>query len=235
MEKEKDIIEIIVDEPPRENEAASDPPIISARRYVKRLKGDLPKRFVIRGAAICAAAAALSLILGIALPLSDAVVSHRLASMRLSDSDYVNARQNADSAKNERDSAAKRLEEKKDELDKFNASQDSLRKITESNDALEQEKNALSDELASKRSALAAIQASLADKTKKTVTWSSGRYTVGVNIAEGRYTVTGTGSISIGSSGKSSVNKLLKSDGDVFTLTNGDIIQIDGNAKFVPE
>ena len=222
MEKEKDIIEIIVDEPPRENEAASDPPIISARRYVKRLKGDLPKRFVIRGAAICAAAAALSLILGIALPLSDAVVSHRLASMRLSDSDYVNARQNADSAKNERDSAAKRLEEKKDELDKFN-------------DALEQEKNALSDELASKRSALAAIQASLADKTKKTVTWSSGRYTVGVNIAEGRYTVTGTGSISIGSSGKSSVNKLLKSDGDVFTLTNGDIIQIDGNAKFVPE
>ena len=109
------------------------------------------------------------------------------------------------------------------------------RTISESNDALQKEKDTLRDEVRKKQSTLAGLESSVSSQTKKIITWSSGRYNVGKDIAPGTYTVTGTGSISIGNSGKSLANKNLKSDGEAFTLNDGDVIQIDGNAKFVPQ
>ena len=206
MERDKDIINVITDGP----------------RSVKIL------------CAICTAVLIMSFILGLALPNS-AAVSRQLDVMRHKDKTYTEVKKDNEAAIKALDRATKRLEDKKNELEDSDKSQKSLDKITESNNALKAEKESLSAEIAKKQSELNSLNISVTDKTKKTVTWSSGRYTVGENIAAGRYNVTGSGSISIGNSGKSIANKHLKSDGEVFNLSNGDVIQIDGNAKFVPE
>ena len=184
--------------------------------------------------AVCAAVLIMSVILGLTLPDS-AAVSRRLESMRGKDKTYTEVKKNNEAAQKALDNAVQELEDKQNELKELDKAQESLDKITESNNALEEEKKSLETEIATKQSELNSLNISVTDKTKKTVTWSSGRYTVGENIAAGRYTVMGSGSISIGNSGKSIANKHLKSDGEVFNLNNGDVIQIDGNAKFVPE
>ncbi len=226
MDKEKDIIEIIVDEPMYASEAD---------KGANPAQKELPARFVKISCAVCAGVLLLAFILGLALSKNEALITKQLDAMHKTDEEYARVKAINDSAALENENAKKRLEDKKKELDTLNQSQDNLNKLSSANEDLEKEKQSLESEIASKRGELAGLEASVADKTKKTVTWSSGRYTVGENIAEGKYTVTGSGSISIGGSGKSRVNKSLKSDGESFTLSNGDIIQIDGSAKFVPQ
>ncbi|MGN0106677.1 MAG: hypothetical protein ACI4A5_03125 [Hominilimicola sp.] len=256
MEKDKDIIEIIADEPydvsdnvlsdsmisdEQDNTdiITEDTDIISPRNkitaYLSQLPRDLSLSFIIPSAVICAAVVVTALILGIMLPKSDNAVSKRLAALHETDKTYIEAIENKDTATREKENTDSRLAEKQKELEEFNKSQDNLNKISESNDALKKEKEALQDEIKKKQNTLTDLDTSVTSQTKKIITWSSGRYTVGKNIAPGNYTVTGSGSISIGNSGKSLANKNLKSSGEVFTLNDGDVIQIDGNAKFIPE
>ena len=253
MEKDKDIIEIIVDEPSdtsdsitSEENYADNTDIITndedfipkeskIAAYIRQLPHDLSVPFIIVSAVICAAVIAASLISGIYLPKSESAVSKRLAALHETDKTYIEANESNSAALRETETLNSRLTEKQKELEEFNKSQDNLDKISESNDALQKEKDALLDEVRKKQITLAGLESSVSAQTKKILTWSSGRYNVGKDIAPGTYTVTGTGSISIGNSGKSLANKNLKSDGETFTLNDGDVIQIDGNAKFVPQ
>ena len=225
MEKEKDVIEIIVDEPLRAR----------ADDGAKSDNSDLSARFVKISCAVCVGVLLIAFAAGLILSKSDGMITKQLEVMRERNDEYAQAKELNDSAVLENDNAKKRLEDKEKELDTLNQSQDNLNKLSSANEDLEKEKQSLENEIASKRRELAGLETSVADKTKRTITWSSGRYTVGENIAAGAYTVTGSGSISIGGSGKSRVNKSLKSDGETFTLSNGDVIQIDGSAKFVPQ
>ncbi|MCC8160038.1 MAG: hypothetical protein LIO53_01735 [Oscillospiraceae bacterium] len=258
MEKEKDIIEIIVDEEDtssderafaEEENIISDEssdgrggeklPVLSIKNrlfsFWDKLPCDLSPFFVKASAAVCALIVIAALIAGIFIPKSDSTVSNALAALREKDSEYITAKENNDSVSSEVESMNTRLAESQAELEEFTQSQDNLEKITDKIDEITAEKESLQSELSSKQNKLSSLTASLNAQSKKTITLTSGTYTVGKNIAAGTYTVTGSGSIAISNSGKSKVNKTLKSDGETFTLSDEDIIKIDGNAKFIPE
>lgn len=211
-----------------------DKKIFADNRF-KNLEKDLSSRFIKISCLICAAVLFAAFALGYITPGSDSAISKRLDSMHTKNKLYVQTKKNYDEALEKKKDASEQLELKHTESDELAQSRDGLRKLSESNSALEEEKKVLSDEVEKKQSELDTLNASVTEKTKKTVTWSSGRYSVGENIAAGNYTVTGSGSISVGNSGKSIVNKTLNSSGESIALNNGDVIQIDGTAKFVPE
>ncbi|MCH5209676.1 MAG: hypothetical protein J1F01_01795 [Oscillospiraceae bacterium] len=213
----------------------SDKDKLSKNNHFRNLKKDLSSRFVKISCLIYAAVLFAAFTFGYVTPGSDSAISKRLDSMHTKNKLYVQTKKNYDEALEKKKDASEQLGHKQRDLDKLTQSQDGLRKLSESNSALEEEKNTLREEVEKKQSELETLNLSVAEKTKKTVTWSSGRYSVGENIASGNYTVTGSGSISIGNSGKSIINKALNSSGDNIALNNGDVIQIDGTAKFVPE
>ena len=121
------------------------------------------------------------------------------------------------------------------ELEEFNQSRDSIDKITQKNNELETQKEQLQNEINSKRAVLDTLDGKTSASSSSALTLTSGRYTVGENLTSGSYTITGSGSIVISNSGTARVNKSLKSDGEKFTLSEGDILRIDGSAKLIKE
>jgi predicted nuclease with TOPRIM domain len=177
----------------------------------------------------------LALFLGIYVPKSTASVEKQLSSLRASDKTYIEKKSEYDALVSEEEQLSSHIEQTNDELEKFEKTQDNLDKLSQKNIQLQSEKEQLQNEIASKQSKLSSLESSVNAYSRSSVTWSSGKYTVGTNIAAGTYIITGTGSIAISNSGTARVNKSLKSDGEVFTLNDGDIIKIDGNAKLVSE
>ena len=205
------------------------------KEYFKSLPRDLDKRFM-----KVSFAAALVIVLAATLtayfiPKSEHAVSEGLERLMQKDSAYLDAKNAYDSAAAERDSLTAELELKKQALDEFHGAQDSLNKITESNAELEKTRDQLKKDINAKQSELDSLSAGQEQNSKKISTLSSGSYTVGTDIAEGTYTITGTGSIAIANSGRSTANKLLKADGETFTLKTGDRVQIEGSAKLIPQ
>lgn len=198
-------------------------------------KSKLSARFIGISSMICAAVIIAAAIAGFCIPKSDNAALRGLDALHKSDKTYLAVKSENGNERLKTESLKKKLEEKQKELDEFKKSQDNLDKITESNAALEEEKNALQEEIKQKEKELAELEVSAKAYANKIVTWASGDYTVGKDIAAGKYTITGTGSIAIANKGKSKANKLLKADGESFTLLEGDLIHIDGNAKIVPQ
>lgn len=204
------------------------------RAYIKSLPQDLSPRFV-RMSAVIGAAAAVCVILGaMVIPKSDGARAKGLLLLERKDAAYTAAKSEYDSVKSEYDSLLEELNAKKTELEEFKNANGSLDKITESNAELEKKKQELNDEVYVKQTTLDAMKAEVNARRTKIVTLSSGYYDVGADIAAGTYTVTGSGSIAIANSGKSIANKLLKAEGESFSLKAGDRVQIEGSAKFIP-
>lgn len=210
MEKDKDIISVITDDG-------------VSRMYIA----------ISIGLAVCIAVTAF--FAGFFIPKPASAVNSRLDTYKTKDSAYIEKNDEYTSAKRETDALNERLDEARQELDEFNQSRDSLDKITQKNDELTAQKEQLQNELNSKRAVLSALSGKTVNGANSTVTLTSGRYTVGENIISGSYTVTGTGSIVISSSGQAKVNKQLKPDGERFTLSDGEILRIDGSAKLIRE
>ncbi len=232
MEKDKDIIEIIADEPAE----AADKAAITERivNYFKGLPSCMSPLFIKVSCAVCAAALAASAAAGFLVPHSEKSVLSKTAALREKDSVYLDAKRRNDETKEEIDKLTQKLAEDEENLEKFNQSQDNLDKISQKNDELQSEKESLEARLEQKQRELNNLESSLESKTKRTVTLTSGRYTVGENIASGSYNVTGSGSIVISGGGKARVNKSLKSEGETYAVSDGEIIEIDGSAKFTP-
>lgn len=232
MKKDEDIIKIIVDEDDGGKSASG---VRRLTGFFKGLADNVQPAFIRISLAVCAAVIAASLLAGFLVPKSEKTVSRSLASLKQTDKDYLRVKQSSDDARVETERLEERIEENTKNIEKFNDYQDNLDKITQKINDLKKEKEALEAQVKEKRSELDSLSVSLNAKSKKTVTLTSGRYETGVNIAEGKYSVTGSGSIVISSGGSARVNKALKSDGEAFTISNGDIIDIDGSAKFIPE
>lgn len=198
-------------------------------------KSRLSSRFIKITSAIALGVIIAALVAGFYVPKSDNAVTRALVSLEKSDKAYLAAKDENGSERLKTESLTKKLEEKQTELEDFQKSQDNLDKITESNTTLEEEKKVLQDEVNKKHSELDSLEAAAKEYANKIMTWSSGDYTVGSDLAAGKYTVTGTGSIAVANKGKSKANKLLKAEGETFTFSDGDLIHIDGNAKIVPQ
>lgn len=102
-------------------------------------------------------------------------------------------------------------------------------------DELQKRLDDLNDEIEEKQKKLDKLNED--KKTPSIVNLIPGRYSVGEgkNIAAGKYSVTGSGSIVVSaSSGSAKLNSVLGTEGIVITLDEGDIIKLDTNAKFTP-
>lgn len=235
MKKDKDVIEIILDENddmPVYDEA--DNPEIKRSPLADFFDGISPS-FIGLTCGGAALFVLIALFAGILVPKSSGTVDRQLASLHGSDKTYVEKKTDYDALLSEEKQLNSHLEKTQEELDKFNKTQDNLDKLAQKNDELQKEKEQLQSDVSSKQNTLSALDASISSYSRSSITWPSGRYTVGENIAEGTYTIMGSGSIAISNSGTARVNKALRSDGEKFTLNSGDIIKIDGNAKLIPE
>lgn len=241
MEKDKDIIEIIVDDDTENIKENPTPDNVKSGFFynAKNFMKDIPPSFVKISCAAASVIVLVSIILGIAVPKSDNTLSKHLASLHQRNSAYLAAKETNDNALLEKESALSRLDDKQKELEEFHNSQDNLDKVTEINKAMQEEINSLKSEITKKENTLTDLESSIVSQKQKTLTLSAGKYTVGSDgskdIAAGKYNITGSGSISIGQGGKAVANKTLSSSGEVFTLNDGDSVLINGKAKLIPQ
>lgn len=208
MEKDKDIITVIADD---------------SRPY---------RIIAVLTAAVVIAALFFA---GFFIPKPISAINMRLDAYEKKDKAYLEALTAYNDMKKEVEELNEELSSGQTELEKFNSSRDSLDRITEKISELEAQKEQLQNEINSKRAVLDALTPKTVAAANSTVTLSSGRYTVGENVMAGGYMVTGTGSIVISTDGKARVNKALKSDGEQFALSDGDIVKIDGSARLTRE
>ena len=86
----------------------------------------------------------------------------------------------------------------------------------------------------SKRKKRDSLNNQVSSTSQSTLTLTSGTYAVGENIKAGKYTIMGSGSIAISSSGKARVNSNLTADGNDYVLNDDETIKIKGKAQFIP-
>lgn len=195
----------------------------------------LTRKFVILTSILAGLIVACALAMGIILPKSDNAIEHGLYALKEKSKSYTEAKAENDALRKKNEELNKQLEERTKDLETFHSSQNNLDKITESNTSLESERDILKDEVSKKKARLDSINAAESAYAQRIITWTSGDYTVGEDIATGKYMITGTGSIAVAKNGKSRVNKMLTSNGELLTLSDGERIRIDGSAKLVPQ
>jgi hypothetical protein len=197
--------------------------------------GDTSPAFIKISCIICIGIIFIAAGIGFLIPKSDDTVTAKLAYLRETDKTYLDAKNDNDSLTAEISSLNNELYEKQQSMNDVTQSQESLDNIKQENDDLKNQVDTLQSEVDTKQRTLDSIKASDSSDSSASVALTSGTYTVGKNIKAGSYNVTGSGSIVISSSGSARVNTKLKSDGASYTLSDGDIIKIDGSAKFIAE
>ena len=227
MEKDKDIIEVIIDEQPTNNKKIKF-------AYWDKLEKDLSPLFIKLSSAVCIAIVLVVFFVGFFIPKSDSKISKRLEELQNTNSEYVTAQNNYLSLSDEINNLNSDLADKQKSYEEFTTSQNGLEKINDENDKLEKEKEELQNTVNSKQSTLDSLNNQVSSTSQSTLTLTSGTYTVGENIKAGKYTIMGSGSIAISSSGKARVNSNLTADGKDYTLNDDETIKIKGKAQFIP-
>ena len=93
----------------------------------------------------------------------------------------------------------------------------------------------INDAVSDKTDKLAEINAKIASASGVILTLSPGRYTVGRDIAPGRYSITGYGSFAVADqSGQSKYNTTLNNTAYEIELSSGDKIKLDSTVKLTP-
>ena len=213
MEKDKDIIEVIIDEQPTNNKKIKF-------AYWDNLAKDLSPLFIKISSAICIVIVLGVFFVGFFIPKNDNKITKRLEKLQNTNSEYITAQNNYSSLSDEINTLNSDLADKKKNYEEFTTSQNGLEKIND-----EKKKNNLG-------LVQWAIQAH--ENGWGYVTLTSGTYAVGENIKAGKYTIMGSGSIAISSSGKARVNSNLTADGKDYVLNDDETIKIKGKAQFIP-
>lgn len=227
MEKDKDIIEVIIDEQPTNNKKFKF-------AYWDNLEKDLSPLFVKLSAVLCIVIVLGVFFVGYFMPKNENKITKRLDELKNTNSEYITAQSNYSSLSDEINTLNSDLANKQKSYEEFTTSQNGLDKINEENDKLEKEKEELQNTVDSKQSTLDSLNNQVSSTSQSTLTLTSGTYTVGENIKAGKYTIMGSGSIAISSSGKARVNANLTADGKDYTLNDDETIKIKGKAQFIP-
>lgn len=228
MQKDKDIIEVILDEQPNDTEKKFK------FTYWNNLTKDLSPLFVKLSYAICIVIIAAVFFIGFFIPKNETKITKQLDKLQSTNSEYINAQNDYSSLSDEINTLNSDLADKQKSYEEFTTSQNGLEKINDENDDLAKEKEELQNIINSKESTLNSLNNQLSSTSQSTLTLTSGTYKVGENLKDGKYTVMGSGSIAISSSGKARVNSNLTAEGKDYTLNNDDTIKIKGKAQFIP-
>ena len=206
MEKDKDIIEVIIDEQPTNNKKIKF-------AYWDNLAKDLSPLFIKISSAVCIVIILGVFFVGFFIPKNDNKITKRLEKLQNTNSEYITAQNNYSSLS--------------DEINTLNSD------LAE-NDKLEKEKEELQNTVNTKQSTFDSLNNQVSSTSQSTLTLTSGTYAVGENIKAGKYTIMGSGSIAISSSGKARVNSNLTADGKDYVLNDDETIKIKGKAQFIP-
>ena len=211
MEKDKDIIEVIIDEQPTNNKKIKF-------AYWDNLSKDLSPLFIKVSSAVC-----IMIVLGVGffIPKNDNKITKRLEKLQNTNSEYITAQNNYSSLSDEINTLNSDLADKKKNYEEFTTSQNGLEKINDENDKLEKEKEELQNTVNTKQSTLDSLNNQVSSTSQSTLTLTSGTYAVGENIA-------------ISSPGKARVNSNLTADGKDYVLNDDETIKIKGKAQFIP-
>ena len=217
MEKDKDIIEVIIDEQPTNNKKIKF-------AYWDNLAKDLSPLFIKISSAVCIMIVLGVFFVGFFIPKNDNKITKRLEKLQNTNSEYITAQNNYSSLSDEINTLNSDLADKKKNYEKIN----------DENDKLEKEKEELQNTVNTKQSTLDSLNNQVSSTSQSTLTLTSGTYAVGENIKAGKYTIMGSGSIAISSSGKARVNSNLTADGKDYVLNDDETIKIKGKAQFIP-
>ena len=222
MEKDKDIIEVIIDEQPTNNKKIKF-------AYWDNLAKDLSPLFIKVSSAVCIMIVLGVFFVGFFIPKNDNKITKQLEKLQNTNSEYITAQNNYSSLSDEINTLNSDLADKKKNYEEFTTSQNGLEKIND-----EKEKEELQNMVNTKQSTLDSLNNRVSSTSQSTLTLTSGTYTVGENIKAGKYTIMGSGSIAISSSGKARVNSNLTADGKDYVLNDDETIKIKGKAQFIP-
>ena len=206
MEKDKDIIEVIIDEQPTNNKKIKF-------AYWDNLAKDLSPLFIKISSAVCIMIVLGVFFVGFFIPKNDNKITKRLEKLQNTNSEYITAQNNYSSLSDEINTLNSDLADKKKNYEEFTTSQNTVN---------------------TKQSTLDSLNNQISSTSQSTLTLTSGTYAVGENIKAGKYTIMGSGSIAISSSGKARVNSNLTADGKDYILNDDETIKIKGKAQFIP-
>lgn len=215
------------------NEKLTGDDINSSAGFYSIFEG-VSSRLVKVSAIVGAAVIIMSLTAGYFLPKSDGLATAYFERLQKHDKLYLSAKEENDSAAEELRELRENLREKQKETESLQTSQSNLGKIKSENEALTAQYEALQTEIAEKEKKLASVTEAL-DSARVNITLGEGTFTVGEQISPGKYSVTGSGNIVISHGGTSRVNETLKADGKSYTLNDGDLLRIKGQAHFALE
>lgn len=228
MQKDKDIIEVIIDEQPTNTKKKFK------FAYWDNLEKDLSPLFIKLSSAVCVVIVLGVFFVGFFMPKSENKITKRLDELQNTNSEYITAQNDYSSLSDEINNLNSDLTDKQKSYEEFTTSQNGLEKINDENDKLEKEKEELQSTVNSKQRTLDSLNNQASSTSQSTLTLTSGTYKIGENIKAGKYTIMGSGSIAISSSGKARVNSNLTADGKDYTLNDDDTIKIKGKAQFIP-
>lgn len=152
-----------------------------------------------------------------------------------SSSKYNELLKNTDTIHTEIDNLTHERDQRQIEYDALIDYSSKSAEIQEQINALQSELDAANQDNSEKQAELNALTGNISSKISSIVNLAPGTYTVGDNIAAGKYSATGSGSVMISTaSGSLKLNTVLTADGTEVTLDDGDRIHLDTRAKFSP-
>lgn len=121
------------------------------------------------------------------------------------------------------------------EYDGLLAYESSAWEIDQQIEAMRNELDTINAQNQEKQTLLDQVTGDISEKNLVISNLAPGIYTVGQNISAGKYSVTGSGSITVSNSSNTvKFNGVLRADGTELTLDDGDQIQLNTRARFSP-
>lgn len=192
-------------------------------------------RFVLQcviTAVICIAVIIGSVVLAYFLPGNRVLLEERMTELR-NDDEYKSLKSRHDSLVNEIEETKASNEDKKNTIEGISDVDNTKAELRQAISDKSTQLNELNRQIALKQSEIAALDESISSKAAPETVRSPGKYTVGKNIAAGKYYITGTGKFMVASSdGKSKVNTTLGSTPLEISLEQNDIVKFDSKVKF---
>ena len=150
-----------------------------------------------------------------------------------SEKGYVSLKSRHSALKTEVSTLKETNEEKKTTIEQISDIDNTKAELRTEIETKKYELSELNTQITEKRGIVEALDASIAEKASPETVLPPGRYSVGTNIAAGKYNVTGTGKFMVATSaGKSKINTTLGSTPLPVTLDDNDVLKFDGKVKF---
>ncbi len=208
-------------------------PAFTRHRYSGNLIADIA--FIAAVLVVAMAVLMFSFQLGSMGMKSEALVESKYLELLQSSSKYNDLIKQISSINVEIEDYSHERDLKQSEYDALIAYRDNEGAVTDEIAALQSRLDTLNIENAKKQAEIDSLTTDISEKISAIMNLPPGIYTVGENIAAGKYTITGSGSILVSSSkGSVKLNTILTADGVSITLDDMDKIQLDTRAKFSP-